>query len=118
MAHQLAEPLLVHADVARREVLRDQPAVPAVLWRVELEEVAPRLEHVLRQVLDRRRAADLRGERLGVAQHGAHVVVPRDRPEAAAVRLGVPVHGRLALQLVEHLPRLVVREQVVVEQVD
>jgi len=30
----------------------------------------------------------------------------------------VPVDGRLALKLVEDLPRLVVREQVVVEQVD
>jgi len=30
----------------------------------------------------------------------------------------VPVHGRLALELTEDLPWLVVREQVVVEQVD
>jgi hypothetical protein len=30
----------------------------------------------------------------------------------------MPVHGRLALKLVEGLPRLVVREQVVVEQID
>jgi hypothetical protein len=30
----------------------------------------------------------------------------------------MPVHGRLALKLVEDLPRLVVGEQVVIEQVD
>ena len=60
VADQLAQPLLVARDRARGELRRDQPAVAAVLGRVELEEVPARGQHVLGQVLDRRRAAELR----------------------------------------------------------
>ncbi len=90
-----------------------------MLGRIELEEVAPRGEHVLGQILDPRRSAELRGERAVILQHGPHVVELGDHPEAAiAVGPGVKVHRRLLLQRLEHLPRLVVGEQVVVEQID
>jgi hypothetical protein len=112
---QRPQPLLVAVHRPGREARGDQAPVAAVLGRVELEEVAPRLQDVLGQVLDRRRAPDLRRERLGVAQHGVHVGVLRHRPEAAPVRLGMEVDGRLALEQLEDLPRLVVCEKVVVE---
>jgi hypothetical protein len=118
LAHEAAQPLLVGADRARGEVLRDEPAVAAVLGRVELEEVAPHLEHVLGQVLDHRRAADLGGEGLEVAQDRLDVGVLRQRPEAAAARLGVEVDRRLALESLEDLPRLVIGEEILVEEID
>ena len=118
VANELAQPLLVARDRRRGELPRDQPAVAAVLGRVELEEVPARREHVLGQVLDRRSAADLRRIRLRVAEDREHIVVLGERPEAAAVGLGVAVDGRLTLEQVEHLPRFVVGEQVVVEQID
>ena len=118
-AHELAQPPLPARHGGRREVGGEEPAVAAVLGRVELEEVAPRGEHVLRQVLDPRRPADLRGEGRVVLEHGADVVELRQHPEAAApVGLGVEVHGRVALERLEDLPRLVVREEVVVQQID
>jgi hypothetical protein len=56
--------------------------------------------------------------RFRVLQHGQHVVVLRDRPESAAAGLGVEVDGCFALEALEDLPRLMILEEVVVEEVD
>ena len=117
MDNETPEPLLVPSDRLGREVGGEQPAVPPVLRRIELQEVAPRRQHVFGEILDRRCAPELRGERPRVLQHGEHVVVLRQCPEAAPRRLRMEVDGRLPLQALEQLPGLVVGEEVVVEEV-
>ena len=88
-----------------------------MLGRVELEEVPARLEDVVGQVLDRRSAADLGRERLRIPYDREDVVIAGDDPESIPVRLWVSIHGRVAQQQVEQLPRLMVGEQIVIEQV-
>ena len=117
LARDLADLLLPHADGARREAPRDQPAQLVVARRVHVDHRLARLDLALVEVLERR-AADLRREEVDVAVDEADVLVAGDRPEARAVRLGVPVHGVLAAELGERLVRDAVDERVVVGEVD
>jgi len=82
---ELAQPLAVALERARREVAREHAPPLRVQWRVGLHEVPARLEHVLRHRLDQRRAAGLRGERRCVLEHLDDVVVARHAPEAVPV---------------------------------
>ena len=120
-ARKPADPLLVRVDDPRREPLVDDRAHPRVRRRVGVEHRLPRLELLGRQVLERR-AAELVGERLPVLRDRDDVVVARERPEAAALLLGLPEHRRIAAEerepVVGHaaLPDVEVGEVDVVER--
>ena len=88
-----------------------------MLRGVELKEVPARLEDVIGEGLDRRSPADLGRERLRIPHDRQHIVKASDDPEPIPVGLGVSIHGRVAQQDVEQLPRLMVGEQIVIEQV-
>ena len=117
-ADQAVQPLLVAQHRARREVLREQPAVLRVPGRIELHEVAPLVELLDRVVDDARRPPHLARERAVVLQHREDVVVARDVPEARPVGLLVPVDGSLALEALEDVPGRALAEEIVVEQVE
>ena len=113
-----AQPRLVAAYRARREVGGEDAAELTVAGRVGLHEVPARGEHVLRKGVDRRDPAELRRERLPVAEHRHHVVVPRHHPEPLAARLRMAIDRRFAPKQLEDVPRLRCHETVVVEEVD
>ena len=77
-----------------------------------------RLELVGLHVLDLGDAADARREGVGVLEHRDDVVVAGHVPETAPARLLVPVDGRFPAQQLEDVPRLVLREEVVIEEID
>ena len=116
-AGEAADPLLVHVHDARGEALVHERAHAGVRRRVGVDHRAPGLELLGGQVLQRR-AAELRRERLPVLRDLKDVVVPGDRPEAAAVLLGVPVERRVAPEQGEPVVRDPLLPDVEVREVD
>ncbi len=96
-------------------------AHPRVRRRIRVEHRLPRLELLVGEVLERR-PAELARERLPVLRDRDDVVVAGEGPEAVALDLGLPEHGRVAAQegepVVRHalLPRVEVGEVDVVER--
>ncbi len=115
---QVAQERLVARQRARREVAGEQAAPLRVQRRIGLHEVPASLELVRLHVLDLGDAADLGRERRRVLEHRDDVVIARHAPEPATAGLVVPVDGRVAAQQLEHVPRLSLGEQVVIEEID
>ena len=117
LAGESADPLLVGVDHPRRESLVDDRPQAGVPGRVGVDHRLPQLELLRCQILQRG-TPGLGRVRLVVLRRGDDVLVARERPEAAALALVLPVERRVAAEKGEPVVRDALDPPVEVGEVD